>query len=283
MKSVSTGSTVFVSGFPLSTDSVKDRAFRFLRGDIVSGTEKTVGNSRRLLYNNLTLPGMSGGSVLNMDGYLVGIHAKAERADAISEASGKAIATGINIGIPINHYLAYLSSRATATSGDPSVDKSVVASRPIEWPSDSSNTPAKSENKPQSIKSAATNVIQQPGSSSLYAWRLDPNGILELRTRPRALLIASMEDVNDALVGSRVWIDLPGSPSVTTSIPGSGAVLRVRIGRPDDKTTRLVVEFKPGTSPDPRRLRLIGTSPDRWRMDFGLRAAPSAPIGQGQI
>jgi LysM repeat protein len=160
------------------------------------------------------------------------------------------------------------------------VDKLVVGTH-IQLPGTTSAN--KSENKSQSSTSSSTNVTQQPGSSSLYAWRLDSNGVLELRTRPRALLIASMEYVNDALVGSRVWIDLPGPPSLTTSIPGSGAVHRVRIGRPDDKTTRLVVEFKPGTSPDQRRLRLIGTSADRWRMDFGLRAAPSAPIGQGQI
>lgn len=398
VESVPTGSTIFVSGFPLSTDAVNDRAFRFLRGDIVSSTQKPVGNSFRLLYNNLTLPGMSGGAVLSMQGYLVGIHAAAERADAISEASGKAIATGVNIGVPIDLYLDYLSSRSTGTVGGTFSKKSFVAPRSVERESDSSSTPApapplanktlgqraseplidryqraveaqtkrseelvspgrndaptvdsrtwgtgkppdiqepavvrfgdslvkiaqrynltidkmlslnpgleaarlvvgtqirlppaSSSSKPSNNSNISTSAVgvtltPQSGSTSLYAWRLNSDGILELRTKPRISMQASYEpEVEGGLVGSRIWIDIPGAPPTTYMIPGSGPVLRVRMGRPNPTSTRLVVEFKPGTYLDLTKLRLVGTSEDRWRLDIGPLAAPSTWIGQGEL
>ncbi len=59
----------------------------------------------------------------------------------------------------------------------------------------------------------------------------------------------------------------------------------VRIGRPDPGTTRLVLEFRPGTRIDPRQLRLVGTSRDRWRLDLtGLpRSGFIRNVGEGDI
>jgi N-acetylmuramoyl-L-alanine amidase len=119
-------------------------------------------------------------------------------------------------------------------------------------------------------------------ASALSAWRLNRDGVLELRTTPAASLQAFFEDGRGP-VGPRVWIDLPGAPQRTRTIPGSGALRQVRVGRPGEDLTRLVLEFQPGTSLDPSRLKLVGTSADRWRMELGAAASPAGVIGEGDL
>jgi N-acetylmuramoyl-L-alanine amidase len=118
--------------------------------------------------------------------------------------------------------------------------------------------------------------------SALSAWRIGRDGALELRTSPDVALQAFFEEGRGG-IGPRVWIDLPGAPQRTRTIPGNGVVRQVRIGRPDGNATRLVVEFLPGTRLDPAGLRLIGTSQDRWRMDFSGVASGLLPLGEGDF
>ena len=103
--------------------------------------------------------------------------------------------------------------------------------------------------------------------SSLSAWRISRDGNLELRTNPGIQVQAFFEEGRDGR-GPRVWVDLPGAPSRTRVVPAAGAVREVRIGKPDPGTTRLVLEFQPGTRLDPAQLRLVGTARDRWRMEL---------------
>ena len=120
-------------------------------------------------------------------------------------------------------------------------------------------------------------------ASSLAAWRINRQGQLELRTSPNVLLRAFFEDGSGGR-GPRVWIDLPGAPGRSRSIRGSGGIQEVRIGRPDAGTTRLVMEFVPGTRLNPADLRLLGTARDRWRMDIkGLERPPSLVLGEGNL
>jgi N-acetylmuramoyl-L-alanine amidase len=120
-------------------------------------------------------------------------------------------------------------------------------------------------------------------ASTLGAWRITPQGALELRTTPDVTPQAFFE-AGGGLRGPRVWIDLPGAPSRSRTIPGSGSVKEVRIGRPDGQTTRLVVEFLPGTRLNPQSLRLVGTARDRWKMDFPDGATGSvASLGEGEF
>ena len=74
VKSVSSGNPIFVTGFPLPTSAVPSRLWRFLDGKVVANASVAIPNGYQLLYSNPTLPGMSGGSVLNRQGQLVGIH-----------------------------------------------------------------------------------------------------------------------------------------------------------------------------------------------------------------
>jgi N-acetylmuramoyl-L-alanine amidase len=104
-------------------------------------------------------------------------------------------------------------------------------------------------------------------ASALSAWRLSREGVLELRTSPGVRLQAFYEE-GSGVTGPRVWVDLPGAPQRSRSVPVGGLVREVRIGRPDPGTTRLVLEFRPGTRLDPRQLRLVGTARDRWRLSL---------------
>ena len=119
--------------------------------------------------------------------------------------------------------------------------------------------------------------------STLSAWRFSPEGSLEIRTAPGIQLQAFFEEGPPGK-GPRVWIDLPGAPGRTRTVPAGGSLREVRIGRPDSGTTRLVLEFQPGTRLDPRQLRLVGTARDRWRMDFrGLPQRSTLAVGEGDL
>jgi N-acetylmuramoyl-L-alanine amidase len=120
-------------------------------------------------------------------------------------------------------------------------------------------------------------------ASSLTAWRVSRDAVLELRTSPGIPLQAFFEEGTGGR-GPRVWIDLPGAPRRPRRLPAAGALLEVRIGRPDDGTTRLVLEFQPGTRLDPRQLRLVGVARDRWRMELrGLAPGSVLPLGEGDV
>ena len=124
-----------------------------------------------------------------------------------------------------------------------------------------------------------TSLPAQAGSS-LSAWRVSRDGVLELRTSPGIAAQAFFEEGSGGR-GPRVWVDLPGAPLRPRSLWLGGTLREVRIGRPDDGTTRLVMEFQPGTRLDPRQLRLVGTARDRWRMELP-RAALRVPVAGGE-
>lgn len=120
-------------------------------------------------------------------------------------------------------------------------------------------------------------------ASSLAAWRISRQGTLDLRTTPDVTPQAFYEG-GTVSRGPRVWIDLPGAPGRTRSIRGTGPIREVRIGRPDGSTTRLVLEFAQGIRLNPAELRLVGTAPDRWRMDIrGLERALLIGMGEGNV
>jgi S1-C subfamily serine protease len=62
-----------------------------------------------LAYSNPTLPGMSGGPVLNEQGKLIGIHGRAERVERVQNSQLRndiaVLKTEFNYAIPINTFL----------------------------------------------------------------------------------------------------------------------------------------------------------------------------------
>ncbi|MEB3255418.1 MAG: N-acetylmuramoyl-L-alanine amidase [Synechococcaceae cyanobacterium] len=130
---------------------------------------------------------------------------------------------------------------------------------------------------------ALLSAVPAWAASALSAWRISRDGVLELRTSPGVPLQAYFEEGTGGR-GPRVWVDLPGAPIRPRTIPAGGSLREVRIGKPDPSTTRLVLEFLPGTRLDPRQLRLVGTARDRWRMEIsGLRPGSVLAVGEGDV
>lgn len=112
VKSVSSGSGIFVAGFPLPTSAVPTRLLRFLKGDVIANTTNAIPNGYQLLYSNSASLGMAGGAVLNSQGQLVGIHGQGETDRKMSAQLGVAVMTGSNQAVPITYYNQYVKDDA---------------------------------------------------------------------------------------------------------------------------------------------------------------------------
>jgi tetratricopeptide (TPR) repeat protein len=140
---------VFVSGFPLETQGrVFSHGFLFDNtGTAISfqpdsQSEDSFGGYE-LIYTNLTHPGMSGGSVLDTQGRLVGIHGRAdgkkigEEDEIIQEyldevGSPVRIKIGLSLGIPIQTFLAWAADQPiyqylkVESSAPPAIEQNIV-------------------------------------------------------------------------------------------------------------------------------------------------------------
>ncbi len=99
---IAEGSTVYVGGFPLTTQSISKPLFNFTEGRVTASSKQPLQDGYGLVYTNLTLPGMSGGSVLNDQGELIAIHGRGD-VEKSTEAStinpDIRVKTGFNLGI----------------------------------------------------------------------------------------------------------------------------------------------------------------------------------------
>jgi tetratricopeptide (TPR) repeat protein len=93
-QSLSAGMEIYVAGFPAQTTTIRSGILNFTKGAITANANKANDKGYSLIYNNATLPGMSGGPVLNERGEVVAIHGQGDRA-----ADGQK--TGFNLGIVI--------------------------------------------------------------------------------------------------------------------------------------------------------------------------------------
>ena len=88
---------IYVAGYPaIQADlDIVDGKIRSIRQDVLQNPQNNLGYA--LVYTNQTLPGSSGGAILDEYGYLVGINGEAER----DITSGR----DISRGIPINLFI----------------------------------------------------------------------------------------------------------------------------------------------------------------------------------
>lgn len=108
------GMDLYVSGFPAATRVLTKSVFVFREGKVSANSTQTFDAGYSLVYSNDTLPGMSGGAVLNGAGELVAIHGRGDREQSSSgESGGK---TGFNVGIPIDRFAAIASNMGVKLS-----------------------------------------------------------------------------------------------------------------------------------------------------------------------
>ncbi|MFS0513164.1 N-acetylmuramoyl-L-alanine amidase [Nostoc sp. UIC 10607] len=110
-------------------------------------------------------------------------------------------------------------------------------------------------------------MLSSPAMAArLESWRFDANqNRLEINTlgnvQPQAQLIFNP---------TRLVIDLPGTtfgrPQITQQV--GGGIRSIRVGQFDTETTRIVVELTPGYSLDPKRVKFVGTTGDRWTVQL---------------
>jgi tetratricopeptide (TPR) repeat protein len=103
------GSASFVAGFPGTTEVRSEPEYYFTSGEIAANGSRPNKDGYALAYSNPTLPGMSGGPVLNEQGELIGIHGRSEGAAVPQNAKLRddvyVLKTEFNYAIPINTFL----------------------------------------------------------------------------------------------------------------------------------------------------------------------------------
>jgi Trypsin-like peptidase domain/TPR repeat len=104
------GMDLYVGGFPGVSRAITEPVFVFREGKVSANSNKTFENGYSLIYSNDTLPGMSGGAVLNSEGELVAIHGRGDR----DENNAK---NGFNLGIPINRFATVASNMGVELGG----------------------------------------------------------------------------------------------------------------------------------------------------------------------
>jgi N-acetylmuramoyl-L-alanine amidase len=98
------------------------------------------------------------------------------------------------------------------------------------------------------------------------SWRFDTKANrLQFKTKggvqPKALLMANP---------TRLIIDLPGTNMKRRTVrkPLKGGLHSLRVGQFDNRTTRLVIELKPGYTLDHKQILFRGATPERWSVQI---------------
>jgi tetratricopeptide (TPR) repeat protein len=103
------GMDIYVAGFPAPTRVITEPVFVFRRGQVVANSKRAFKDGYALLYDNSTLPGMSGGPILDEAGKVVAIHGKGDREQETD------VKTGYNAGIPIARFADIASGLGVGT------------------------------------------------------------------------------------------------------------------------------------------------------------------------
>jgi len=125
-------------------------------------------------------------------------------------------------------------------------------------------------------------ILPVKSSSALAAWAIKNNGVLELRTKPNTNLKAYFQRANQ-IYGDRFWVDFPGELKNPRTIKGNGPIKEIRLGKPNNGKTRLVIEFKEETYLRPLTWQMVGLDQNRWRIKLFKPKYTFKTIGEGEV
>ena len=125
-------------------------------------------------------------------------------------------------------------------------------------------------------------ILPVKSSSSLAAWALKTNGVLDLRTKSNTNLKAYFQKAN-RVYGDRFWVDFPGELKNPRIIKGNGPIKEIRLGKPTPGTTRMVIEFKEETYLNPLSWNMVGLDQNRWRIKLFKPNTSFRKIGEGIV
>jgi tetratricopeptide (TPR) repeat protein len=133
-ESVVEGSPVYVAGYPKATSAITRSIYNFTEGKVTANASQPLADGYSIVYSNNTLPGTSGGAVLNENGELIAIHGKGDTAES-SKAdpinSQIRIKTGFNLGIAtslINQYAGTLGLGGNASIANQTTKPNIARS-----------------------------------------------------------------------------------------------------------------------------------------------------------
>jgi tetratricopeptide (TPR) repeat protein len=107
-RSAPSGTQIYVAGFPVPTAVITESIFNFTEGKMTANAGRPLADGYALVYSNSTLPGMSGGPVLNETADVIGIHGRGDTDSAGTQETSNpdvVVKTGFNLAIPINTFL----------------------------------------------------------------------------------------------------------------------------------------------------------------------------------
>tara|TARA_A100001015_G_scaffold22517_1_gene25545 strand:- start:12 stop:542 length:531 start_codon:yes stop_codon:yes gene_type:complete len=127
-----------------------------------------------------------------------------------------------------------------------------------------------------------SSILPVSSSSALAAWAIKTNGVLELRTKSYTNLKAYFQKANQ-ISGDRFWVDFPGELKNPRTIIGNGPIKEIRLGKPDNGKTRLVIEFKEKTFLNPLTWQMVALDQNRWRIKLFKPKYSFKKIGEGLV
>jgi N-acetylmuramoyl-L-alanine amidase len=127
-----------------------------------------------------------------------------------------------------------------------------------------------------------SSILPVKSSSALAAWALKSNGVLELRTKSNTNLKAYFQKSNQ-IYGDRFWVDFPGELKNPRTIKGNGPIKEIRLGKPNNGKTRLVIEFNQDSYLTPLSWRMVGLDQNRWRIKLFNPKYSFNKIGEGAV
>jgi tetratricopeptide (TPR) repeat protein len=184
--SVEEGSLAYVAGFPFSTVTITQSVYNFSEGKITANSSKPFANGYSIVYSCSTLPGMSGGPVLNERGELIAIHGKGDSQEQIRQSEVNStvwVKTGFNLGIPVNTFM-QVASQMGVKFGSGNNTPVVVATQPRRsTPADDFFVTAANQFRRSDYPGAIANldraIAAKPNYAAAYIARAEANLYLD--------------------------------------------------------------------------------------------------------